>query len=542
MKKVTTRIIYTPRTVPPVEPTFKAVLIDNEKFVLTNYKAYTYAPADFTKDGQAIQLHSNFNTDIENLTVTTRTTSTSDPITIFSPEVENPGIYQDGLSLMMYEWALAPLVNTGNVAVAAGGVITPAETTLDTDLTYYAVLNATGPSGDDIAVVPIAYDDEQEAWTVSEELMPEGSYDGVLLYEDAYGLTGDMPPVSVFLTASGDYLTSDRENTLIEIFNYTDIVDLYGSAAIAEPGNIAHAAAMFYGWMGGAKTFYIAPMSTTGDIAEVIEEMSITDDAYFIIYNRGTYTDDLLEIGALKSHVSVMSGPLYKRERRLYCKESMVGTTAAAIEIERQRIINAALSLDDHRTTLVADIADTNSFIKYCGYRYRVPVNFCLTNQKMSIGNIWPQVSKINATNKGVMKDNGVVMFEQKNPMAIPYVMYQTTTYIEPDVIDKKEEDIQISLDEVCRVIRQVLEPRIARGYDNKVTSDPLHPITVAYKANLNADISAVRTEYVTNREIFGEIAVQGVEVNPDDPRQTRLLLRITTYKNVNRIDMYIYI
>jgi hypothetical protein len=91
-------------------------------------------------------------------------------------------------------------------------------------------------------------------------------------------------------------------------------------------------------------------------------------------------------------------------------------------------------------------------------------------------------------------------------------------------------------------VIRQVLEPRIARGYDNKVTSDPLHPITVAYVANLNADISAVRTEYRKNREIFGDIRVLGVEINEDDPRQTKLLLRLTPYYNVNRIDIYIYI
>jgi hypothetical protein len=60
--------------------------------------------------------------------------------------------------------------------------------------------------------------------------------------------------------------------------------------------------------------------------------------------------------------------------------------------------------------------------------------------------------------------------------------------------------------------------------------------------ANLNADISAVRTEYVKNREIFGEIRVLGVEINEDDPRQTKLLLRLTPYYNVNRIDIYIYI
>ena len=553
MKRVTTRVIYTPRTVPPVEPTFKAVLIDNEKFVLKNYKAYTYAPADFGGDGDPIQLHGNFNTDIANLTVTTKTTSTSDPITIFSPEVDNPGIYQDGLSLMMYEWALGTLLGEYTAEVAPGGTIVPSgEVTHHEEKTYYAVTGiytgdsttepaTTAPSGREIVMAPLTYD-EVTGWGVSTDLMPVGSYDTVLFFEDTYGISGTMPPVSVYLTASGDFLESDRENTLIEITNYSDIVDLYGSAAVAEEGNIAYTAALFYAWMGGVKTFYIAPMSSEGDIAELIEEMAIQDDAYFIIYNRGTYTEDLVEIGALKSHVSVMSGPLYKRERRLYCKESMVGTTAAAVETERQTIINAALALDDHRTTLVVDIADTNSFIKYCGYRYRVPVNYCLTNQRMAIGNVWTQVSKITETDKEEMKENGVVMFEQRNPMANPYVMYQTTTYIEQDVLAKKEEDIQISIDEVCRVIRQVLEPRIARGYDNKVTSDPLHPITVAYVANLNADISAVRTEYVKNREIFGEIRVLGVEINEDDPRQTKLLLRLTPYYNVNRIDIYIYI
>lgn len=558
MKKVTTRVIYTPKSVPPVEPDFKAVLIDNEKFVLTNYKAYTYSPGDFSSgDDAAVQLHNNFNTDIDELVVSTKTTATSIPVIIHDASHPNPGIYKAGEALMMCEWALGSKAAVEDLTVGSGGVLSGFS--FEPTKKYYLVTGINGAadstttpefesefdeSPDYSNVKMAAVTKDGDIWKVSIEDLPAGTYEDVYIYEDIYDIITDKTPVSAYLTVDGDYLVSNRKNTLIEITNYADIVDIYGAAAVAKRGNIAYSAAMFYMWSGGRKTFYIAPMQEGDDVSELIDEMTIKDDAYFLIYNRGDYKHGAHqgEISSLKNHAKVMSGPLYKRERRVYCKSNITGTTADMVSVECNKAILSALPLDDHRVSIIANIADTDSFIKYCGYRYRVPVNYSLTNQKMDIGNIWPQVSKVSEEIKESMKDNGVVMFDQKNPMSTPFVMYQTTTYIEHDVLAKKEEDIQISIDEVCRVIRQVLEPRIARGYDNKVTADPLHPISVAFVKNLNADISAVRTEYVTNREIFGEILVIGVEIDKNDPRQTRLLLRLRPYYNVNRIDIYIYI
>lgn len=544
MKKVTTQVRYTPRTAPPVRPTFKAVIIDTEMFVLNAQKVYTYASADFADANTPTSLYAAMKAaidDITDVTINAKVKAGDTPLDLLTNEdIVNIGFISQGGSLSAYEWAFGLPVAKGPLTVTAQGgeddnVVRIAGLT-PTKEYYIAVY-----SEEKWYATKLTYREEDQ-WEGTPENMPAGKYEAgeCMVYEDIYGIyNGTTPqPVSIYLTLSKETTDTTYRGKLTEITNYSDIVDMYGSAAIATRGNIAYSAAKFYLQSGGGKSFYIAPMTADDSIDDLIEDMKAYDDAYYLIYNIGSYSDNKADVDALIGHVRTMSSPLYKRERRLYVKEPMVGITDQAVALDKQTILNAALSIDSERVSLIVECLDTDSLIEYCAKRYSVARGYGMTGEPIDIGNIWPQVSCLSRADKEEFKDNGVVFFDQANPMSVPYVLYQTTTYIEANSLDRKEEDIQISIDLLCRTIRQLLEPRIAKGMDNKVTADPASATSKAYIANLNADIAPARREYENE---FVNIKVMPVEIDPNDPRNVRMSISLETVKNANRIDITIY-
>lgn len=544
MKKVTTQIVYKPRTVTPLSPQFKAVIIDAEHFVLADHKAYTYAPADFTSEEDTVLLHENISADLTSMDILEAYGKVKAGDTavnlLTNGDVENIGIINDEGALKMHEWALGLPILAASVSapivVDSRGVVSVPGSSADS--TYYIVAKIGGLwKMSVLTTAPGSLD-----WIVDDLVsVPDDTYSAdCMIYEDLYGITGANPsPASVYLNIDEESTATDYRCKLIEITNASQLADMYGEAAMKTPGNIAYSAYQFLLYSGGGKSFYIAPITAADDIDDLIEELKNHDDTYYLIYNYGAYDTDKSACDSLYAHVKVMSSPLYKRERRLYVKMGMVGTDAVSVLAEKEAAINAALGLDNERVSLVLSYGDTDSFIRYCARRYAVSRDYCLTFERIAFGNIWDQVSNLSDEDKEELKDNGVVAFVQETPTSTPIVMFQTTTYIEQDILAKKEENIQIAIDELCWTIRQVLLPRVAKGMDNKVTSDPTSATSMAYVKNLNADISAVRRQYAST---FAEIVIIGVELDEHDPRHVRMHIAAVPYYNVNRIDVYIYV
>ena len=554
MKEVTTQIVYGARSSSPAKPNLKAVIIDTERFVLSSHKAYTYAPADFADDGDTVLIYDNIKADLSDLTVLgiegkVKSGDIPDNLLV-NGLVQNMGFEANDGALNMYEWALGKPILAGPITVSniAGdyGLVTIPGSSYDKS--YYMVAKVGGSwvmtellPYESTTTEATTTEETSLVWMVLSSLIPDGTYTlgNCMIYEDLYGITGSTPsPVSVYLTINEVSTDTAYVNRLTEITNYGQIEEMYGTAAKNTRGNIAYSAAMFYLRSGGTKTFYIAPVSSDG-IGELIEDLKTHNDAYYLIYNVGGYTENKADADALFAHVRVMSSPLYKGERRLYVKENMVGTTASALLMEKEGIINAALSLDNERASLIVDYAETDSFIKYCARRYSVNRDYSLTNEEIDIGNIWVQASNLSVASKNQLKDNGVVAFEQETPTSIPMVMYQTTTYIENDIIDKKEENIQIGIDELSISIRNATAKRVRGGMSNKVSFDPTSPRSKAYLNNLNADIAPVRTEFSSS---FTGIQVLGAEIDQNDPRHVVLRVTAISNKTVNRIDVAIYV
>jgi len=552
MKKVTTQIVYKPRTVTPQSPTFKAVIIDAEHFVLDEYKAYTYASADFTSDDDTVLLHDNISADLASISVLEAAGKVKSGDTavdlLTNGEITNIGIVDNEGALKTYEWGMGLPVLAGPITVDVEGIVSVPGSSLDKS--YYMVAKI----GDSWVVSPLTAvestttaegtttEPASRDWTVDLGLIADDTYaDGdCMIYEDLYGVSGTDPsPASVYLSIDEESTATDYRCQLIEITNASQLADMYGEAAMATPGNIAYSAYQFLLYSGGAKSFYIAPITSADDISDLIEELKTHDDTYYLIYNYGSYSTDKAACDALYAHVKVMSSPLYKRERRLYVRMDMAGTDAATVQEEKEAAINAALGLDNERVSVVLNYGTTDSFIRYCARRYAVSRDYCLTYERIAFGSIWDQVSHLSDADKEELKDNGVVAFDQETPTSAPIVMFQTTTYIEQDILAKKEENIQIAIDELCWSVRQVLLPRIAKGMDNKVTADPTSATSLAYISNLNADISAVRRAYANT---FASISIMGVELDELDPRHVRMHIAVVPYYNVNRIDVYIYV